>query len=89
MGGPNLLPFCTRCSTADVVTSLAADFRLLKPGYQTQCPNCIRLVTFDGGLEDPNIKRPLRAARAWRTAQEEALVLARMAAQAPKREPFY
>src|ERR1700704_5134122 len=42
--------------------ALAADFRLLKPGYQTQCPICIRLVTFDGGSEDPNIRRPLRAA---------------------------
>src|SRR5712675_1401613 len=61
----------------------------MKAGYQIQCPNCIRLITFDSSSEDPNIRRPLRAARAWRIAQEEALMLARMAAQAPKREPVY
>ena len=61
----------------------------LKPGYQIQCPNCMRLLTFDTSSEDPNIRRPLRAARAWRVAAEEALVLARMAAQAPKRESTF
>ena len=61
----------------------------LKPGFQTQCPNCIKLLTFDSSSEDPNIRRPLRAARAWRIAAEEAIVRARMAAQAPKREPIF
>jgi hypothetical protein len=57
----------------------------LKPGYQTQCLNCMRLITFDSSSEDPNIRRPLRDARAFRIAAEEAIVLARMAAQAPPR----
>jgi hypothetical protein len=45
------------------------------------------LITFDSGSEDPNIRRPLKAAREFRLAAEEALVLARLAAQAPKRQP--
>jgi hypothetical protein len=61
----------------------------LKPGYQVQCVNCMKLITFDSGSEDPNIRRPLKAAREWRIAAEEALVLARMAAQAPKRDPVF
>ena len=61
----------------------------LKPGYQTQCVHCMRLITFDSGSEDPNIRRPLKAARQFRIAAEEALVLAQMAAQAPKRDPVY
>jgi DNA-directed RNA polymerase subunit RPC12/RpoP len=61
----------------------------LKQGYQTQCPNCMRLITFDSSSEDPNIRRPLKAARDCRIAAEETLVLARMAAQSPKRGPVY
>jgi hypothetical protein len=53
----------------------------LKPGYQMQCPNCMRLITFDAGSEDPNIRRPLKAARDIRIAAEDALVAARMAEQ--------
>jgi hypothetical protein len=45
------------------------------------------LITFDGGSENPNIRRPLKAARDYRVAAEEALVLAGMAAQ--KRDPIY
>jgi len=63
--------------------------RRLRQGYQTQCPHCMRLITFDSSSEDPNIRRPLKAARDFRTAAEEALVLARMAEQAPKRDPVY
>jgi hypothetical protein len=59
----------------------------LRPGYQVQCPNCMQLITFDTSSEDPNIRRPLKAARDYRIAAEEALVLARMAAQGPKRDP--
>lgn len=61
----------------------------IKPGYQIQCQHCMRLITFDNGSEDPNIRRPLRDARAFRHAAEEALVLARMAAQAPKRDSVF
>jgi hypothetical protein len=61
----------------------------LKPGYQTQCLHCNRLITFDSGSEDLNIRRPLKAARDIRLAAEQAQVLARMAAQAPKRDGAY
>ena len=56
----------------------------LKIGYQMQCPNCMRPITFDSGSEDPNIRRPLKAARDFRVAAETALVMARMSAQQPK-----
>jgi len=61
----------------------------LKNGYQVQCPNCMRLITFDSGSEDPNIRRPLKAARDIRLAAETALVMARMGAQQPKRDAGY
>jgi hypothetical protein len=58
----------------------------LREGYQMQCPHCMRLITFDSSSEDPNIRRPLKAARDFRIAAETAVVLARMAAQAAKRD---
>lgn len=58
----------------------------LRPGYQTQCPNCMLLITFDSGSEDPNIRRPLKAARDFRFAAEQAQVMARMAENASRRE---
>jgi DNA-directed RNA polymerase subunit RPC12/RpoP len=61
----------------------------LKNGYQVQCPNCMQLITFDSSSEDPNIRRPLKAARDIRHAAEDALVLARMGAQEPKRDAGY
>jgi hypothetical protein len=61
----------------------------LKNGYQVQCPNCMRLITFDSSSEDPNIRRPLKAARDIRNAAEDALVMARRAAQEPKRDTGY
>ena len=63
--------------------------RRLRTGYQVQCPHCMKLITFDSSSVDPNIRRPLKAARDFRIAAEEAIVLARMAAQAPKRDPVY
>ena len=51
----------------------------MKPGYQTQCTHCMKLITFDSSSEDPNIRRPLKAARDIRFAAEDALVAARMA----------
>jgi hypothetical protein len=58
----------------------------LREGYQMQCPHCIKLITFDSSSEDPNIRRPLKAARDFRIAAETAVVLAGMAAQAAKRD---
>lgn len=61
----------------------------LKPGHQTQCPHCMRLITFDSGSEDPNIRRPLKAARDFRLKAEETLVLAQIATQEPRRDREY
>jgi hypothetical protein len=61
----------------------------LRAGYQVQCPHCMNLITFETSSEDPNIRRPLKAARDFRRAAEEAIVLARMAAQGPKRDPVF
>jgi DNA-directed RNA polymerase subunit RPC12/RpoP len=61
----------------------------LRNGYQVQCPHCMKLITFDSSSEDPNVRRPLKAARDFRIAAEEAVVLARMAAQASKRDPVF
>jgi DNA-directed RNA polymerase subunit RPC12/RpoP len=61
----------------------------LREGYQMQCPHCMKLITFDSSSEDPNIRRPLKAARDFRMAAEQAIVLARMAEQAPKRDPVF
>ena len=61
----------------------------LREGYQLQCPNCMKLITFDSSSEDPNIRRPLKAARDFRVAAEDAIVLARMAEQASKRDPAF
>jgi hypothetical protein len=47
----------------------------------------MELITFDSSSEDPNIRRPLKTARDFRMATEEAIVLARVAVQAPKRDP--
>lgn len=58
----------------------------LRNGYQVQCPHCMKLITFDSSSEDPNIRRPLKAARDFRMAAEDAIVAARMADQAPKRD---
>jgi hypothetical protein len=61
----------------------------LRDGYQMQCPHCMKLITFDSSSEDPNVRRPLKAARDFRIAAETAIVMARMAAQAAKRDsPF-
>jgi DNA-directed RNA polymerase subunit RPC12/RpoP len=61
----------------------------LRNGYQLQCPHCMRLITFDSSSEDPNVRRPLKAARDIRRAAEDAIVLAQMAAQAPKRDSVF
>ena len=61
----------------------------LREGYQMQCPHCMKLITFDSSSEDPNIRRPLKAARDFRIAAEDAIVLARLAGQAPRRDPVF
>jgi DNA-directed RNA polymerase subunit RPC12/RpoP len=61
----------------------------LREGYQMQCPHCMKLITFDSSSEDPNIRRPLKEARDFRIRAEDAIVQARMAEQASKRDSAF
>jgi hypothetical protein len=49
----------------------------------------MKLIIFDSSSEDPNVRRPLKAARDFRMTAEEAIVHACMAAEAPKRDPVF
>jgi predicted amidophosphoribosyltransferase len=71
---------CSKCRK--VFTERAPRIR---NGFQMQCPHCMKPVTFDSSSEDPNVRRPLKAARDFRLAAEEAIVLARLA-QSRKQE---
>jgi hypothetical protein len=56
---------CTRCT---------ATFRergsRIKNGFQLNCPQCNRLITFDTTSEDVNVRKAFHAAKALRIAQE-------------------
>jgi DNA-directed RNA polymerase subunit RPC12/RpoP len=75
---------CSKCKK-----SFTERAQRLRNGHQMQCPHCMKLIIFDSGSEDPNIRRPLKAARDFRAAAEAAIVQARMGDQAPKRDPVY
>jgi hypothetical protein len=75
---------CSKCKKPFTETA-----HRLRDGYQMQCPHCMKLITFDSSSEDPNVRRPLKAARDIRIAAEAAIVVARMADQASKRDPKY
>jgi ssDNA-binding Zn-finger/Zn-ribbon topoisomerase 1 len=42
----------------------------IRNGFQTNCPHCNRLITFDASSEDKNIHRALKSAREVRMAIE-------------------
>jgi hypothetical protein len=42
----------------------------IRNGFQMQCPNCFKLITFDSSSEDTNIRRALRCARELRQASD-------------------
>ena len=56
---------CSKCS--QVFRERA---QKLRDGYQTNCQHCNRLITFDSGSEDKNIRRALTSAREVRMAIE-------------------
>ena len=56
---------CTKCS--QVFRERAQKVR---DGFQTNCLHCNRLITFDSGSEDRNIRRALMSAREIRMAIE-------------------
>jgi predicted nucleic acid-binding Zn-ribbon protein len=54
---------CSKCSTV-----FRERAQRVRNGFQTQCPNCLRLITFDNASEDSNIRRALKSAREVRQA---------------------
>jgi Zn finger protein HypA/HybF involved in hydrogenase expression len=58
---------CTNCST--VFRERGAR---IKNGFQLNCPQCNRLITFDTNSEDMNIRKAFQSAKALRLAQESA-----------------
>jgi hypothetical protein len=58
---------CTRCS--QVFRDRA---QRVRPGYQTNCQHCNRLITFDPTVEDRNVRKALTNAREIRQAVEDA-----------------
>jgi NAD-dependent SIR2 family protein deacetylase len=53
---------CTKCKN-----SFRERARNLRSGYQTQCPHCYRMITFDEGSDDLGVRRALNQARRIRT----------------------
>jgi DNA-directed RNA polymerase subunit RPC12/RpoP len=52
---------CSKCSTV-----FRERAERIRNGSQKQCPNCLKLLTFDNSSEDPNIRRALKLARELR-----------------------
>ena len=62
---------CTKCS--QVFRERAQKVRA---GFQVNCQHCNRLITFELGSEDPNIRRALSSAREIRVSMEAKVVRA-------------
>ena len=58
---------CTKCS--QIFRERAGKVR---PGFQTNCPHCNRLITFDPTIEDRNVRKALLSAKELRQAIEAA-----------------
>ena len=58
---------CTKCS--QIFRERA---QRVRPGFQTNCPHCNRLITFDPTLEDRNVRKALLGAKELRQAIEAA-----------------
>jgi hypothetical protein len=59
-----------RCSKCSMVFRVRA--QKVRDGFQTNCQHCNRLITFDAGSEDGNIRRALMSAKEVRFALEAA-----------------
>ena len=53
---------CSKCKN-----SFRERARNLRSGFQTQCPHCYRMITFDDGSDDLGVRRALTQARRIRT----------------------
>ncbi|MFL6825458.1 MAG: hypothetical protein ACJ8E2_03250 [Bradyrhizobium sp.] len=58
---------CTKCSMM-----FRERGQRIRPGYQMQCPHCLKLLTFDSSSGDNNIRRALKSANELRALMEEA-----------------
>lgn len=68
---------CTKCS--QIFRERAQQVR---PNFQTNCPHCNRLITFDPTAEDRNIRKALSGAKEIRYEIEAARKAAAIAAEA-------
>jgi predicted nucleic acid-binding Zn-ribbon protein len=73
---------CTKCS--QIFRERAQKVR---PGFQTNCPHCNRLINFDGSSEDRSIRKALMNAKEVRLAIEAKREAARQAQQAQIEKP--
>jgi predicted nucleic acid-binding Zn-ribbon protein len=72
---------CTKCS--QIFRERA---QRVRDGFQTNCPHCNRLITFDTTAEDRNIRKALTSAREMRhvlEASRRAAAIAQEATPAP------
>lgn len=69
---------CTKCS--QIFRERA---QRVRNGFQTNCPHCNRLITFDNSSEERNIRKALMSAKEVRQALEDQRAAASMAQQAP------
>jgi hypothetical protein len=67
---------CTKCT--QVFRERA---QRVRPGFQTNCPHCNRLITFDPTIEDRNVRKALLMAKEKRTLIEAARKAAAVAAE--------
>jgi predicted nucleic acid-binding Zn-ribbon protein len=68
---------CTKCS--QVFRERA---QRVRDGFQTNCPHCNRLITFDATAEDRNIRKALSSAKELRLLIEASRRTAAMAQEA-------
>lgn len=68
---------CTKCS--QVFRERA---QRVRPGFQTNCQHCNRLITFDMTVDDRNVRKALISAKEIRAVLEEARRAAAIAQQA-------
>jgi hypothetical protein len=67
---------CTKCS--QVFRERA---QRVRDGFQTNCPHCNRLITFDMTTEDRNIRKALMSAKELRLVIEASRKAARLVQQ--------
>src|SRR5215212_4063802 len=84
---------CTKCSMM-----FRERGQRIRPGYQMQCPHCLKLLTFGSSSGDNNIRRALKSAnvdgrgppgcgrsRGGRSTSVEAVVRSEPGIHAPRR----